>query len=60
VFLNGAAFAIVGGLIVWFFIPDKERDLEAEDARFKAYLEENGFDMRCYGEGQVRQPRIIA
>ena len=33
VFLIGAAFAIVGGLIAWFLIPDKERDLESEDAR---------------------------
>ncbi|OBT88790.1 hypothetical protein VE02_03123 [Pseudogymnoascus sp. 03VT05] len=59
VFLIGAAFAIVGDLIAWFFIPDKERDLEAEDARFKAYLEENGFDTSCYGERQVGQPRSI-
>ncbi|KFY33666.1 hypothetical protein V494_07426 [Pseudogymnoascus sp. VKM F-4513 (FW-928)] len=60
VFLIGAAFAMVGGLIAWFLIPDKESDLEAEDARFKAYLEENGFDTSCYGEGQAIQPRAIA
>lgn len=54
VFLIGAAFAIVGGLFAWFLIPDKERDLETEDARFKAYLEENGLDASCYGEVQVR------
>lgn len=44
VFLIGAAFALVGGLIAWFFIPDKERDLESEDARFHEYLAENGYD----------------
>lgn len=25
-------------------IPDKERDLEDEDAKFRAYLAEHGFD----------------
>ena len=43
VFLIGAAFAAVGGLISWFLIPDREKDLESEDARFRAYLKENGF-----------------
>jgi hypothetical protein len=43
VFLIGAAFAMVGGIISWVFIPDKEKDLESEDARFRAYLLENGY-----------------
>lgn len=43
VFLIGAAFASTGGLIAWFLIPDRERDLEGEDARFRAYLEAKGF-----------------
>ncbi|KAK3663072.1 hypothetical protein LTR22_005981 [Elasticomyces elasticus] len=43
VFLIGAAFAATGGLIAWFLIPDRERDLESEDARFRAYLEANGY-----------------
>lgn len=43
VFLIGAGFAAVGGLIAWFFIPDKEKDLESEDAQFRAYLEQNGY-----------------
>jgi MFS family permease len=34
IFLIGAAVAAVGGLISWFVIPDKERGLESEDARF--------------------------
>ena len=50
VFLIGSAFAVVGGLIAWFLIPDKERDLESEDARFRLYLEEKGYDMSFYGE----------
>lgn len=44
VFLIGAAFAMVGCLLTWFLIPDKEKDLESEDARFRAYLEENGYE----------------
>lgn len=43
VFLIGSAFAVVGGLIVWFVIPDREMDLESEDAKFRAYLAENGY-----------------
>ena len=48
-FLIGAAFAAVGGIISWFLIPDKEKDLESEDARFRVYLEENGYS-GVYGE----------
>lgn len=59
VFLIGAAFAIVGGIISWVFIPDKERDLESEDVRFKAFLEENGFDTSCYGETVVEQSKSL-
>jgi MFS family permease len=44
VFLIGAAFAMVGGIIAWVFIPDRERDLENEDAKFQAYLAENGYE----------------
>ncbi|PVH75796.1 MFS general substrate transporter [Cadophora sp. DSE1049] len=50
VFLIGSAFAVVGGLIAWFLIPDKERDLESEDVRFRLYLEEKGYDTSFYGE----------
>lgn len=60
VFLIGSAFAVVGGLIAWFLIPDKEKDLESEDVRFKAYLEEHGFDTSCYGESLVEQTRTTA
>lgn len=43
VFLIGSAFAIVGGLIAWFLIPDRERDLENEDQKFRDYLAEHGY-----------------
>ena len=54
-FLIGAAFALVGGLISWFLIPDKERDLESEDKRFREFLEANGYDTMGYGESIVSQ-----
>ncbi|KAJ5462096.1 uncharacterized protein N7458_003648 [Penicillium daleae] len=53
VFLIGAAFTVVGGLIAWFLIPDMSRELETEDARFRAYLQENGYDIDLYGEALV-------
>ena len=60
VFLIGSAVALVGGLIAWFLIPDKERELESEDVRFRAYLEEHGFDTSCYGESLIEQTKTTA
>lgn len=57
VFVIGAAFTVVGGLIAWFMIPDMSRELETEDARFRAYLEENGYTVSQYGEALVIDPR---
>lgn len=45
VFLIGAAFAAIGGIIAWTLIPNKELDLEDEDAKFRVYLLEHGFDI---------------
>lgn len=53
VFLIGSAFTVVGGLIAWFMIPDMSRELETEDARFKAYLAENGYDVALYQKNQL-------
>ncbi|OOQ88920.1 inorganic phosphate transporter [Penicillium brasilianum] len=53
VFLIGAAFTVVGGLIAWFLIPDMSRELETEDARFKAHLQEHGYDIDLYGDALV-------
>lgn len=43
VFLIGAAFAMVGGIISWYLIPDRDRNMETEDALFREYLAQNGF-----------------
>ncbi|WPH04629.1 Hypothetical protein R9X50_00752200 [Acrodontium crateriforme] len=53
VFLIGAAFAAVGGLIAWTLIPNREKDLESEDARFRAYLTEHGYD-GVFGESLAK------
>ena len=42
-FLIVAAFAAIGGIISWVMIPDKERDLKSEDARFREYLAADGY-----------------
>lgn len=55
VFLIGAGFAAVGGIISWTLIPDKEKDLESEDVRFRAYLEEHGYETTFYDEGLVAE-----
>jgi len=59
VFLIGAAFAMVGGLISWLLIPDRERDLESEDARFRAYLESAGYS-GAFGESLEKEIKTTA
>ncbi|BCS17216.1 uncharacterized protein APUU_10044S [Aspergillus puulaauensis] len=49
VFLIGSAFTIVGGIIAWWLIPDMQRELESEDIKFRAYLEDNGYDAAGLG-----------
>ncbi|KAK7457098.1 hypothetical protein VKT23_010400 [Stygiomarasmius scandens] len=44
IFLIGAAISVVGTLVVYFFIPDRDRQLESEDKLFKEYLEQHGWD----------------
>ncbi|KAI5199394.1 major facilitator superfamily transporter [Aureobasidium subglaciale] len=44
VFLVGSAISLVGTLVVWFMIPSYNKELETEDARFRAFLQENGHD----------------
>jgi hypothetical protein len=47
-------------LISWFLIPDKERDLESEDLRFREFLGANGYDTSFYGESLVEQVKSTA
>lgn len=59
VFLIGAGFAATGGIISWTLIPDREKDLEDEDAKFRAYLEANGYD-GSFGESLVEEVKSTA
>lgn len=59
VFLIGAAFAAVGGILSWTLIPDRSRDLEDEAAYFRAYLAEHGFDTE-FGEHLERELKNTA
>ena len=54
VFLIGAAFAATGGIISYTLIPDRDKDLESEDAKFRAYLEEHGFSTE-FGESLEKE-----
>lgn len=59
VFLIGAAFAATGAIVSHLLIPNRERDLEAEDARFRAYLEENGY-AGVFGESLEKELKTTA
>lgn len=50
VFLIGSGVVLVGALATYLLIPEMDRDLNVEDAAFKAYLEENGWDTSSMGE----------
>jgi hypothetical protein len=51
VFLISSGFAICGSLIAWFLLPDRSRELETEDARFRGELIARGYYPEAFGEG---------
>jgi hypothetical protein len=43
-------FAIISALMAWFLLPECGQDaIEEEDARFKQYLMDNGYDTSAMG-----------
>lgn len=50
VFLIGSGFALTGSLISWFLIPDRSRELNDEDERFRKELIDRGYDPDAFGE----------
>jgi MFS family permease len=60
VFLIGSGFAALGGIIAWTLIPDRSRDLEGEDARFREYLQQHGYSTEGFGESLVAQVKRSA
>ncbi|KZF21236.1 MFS general substrate transporter [Xylona heveae TC161] len=59
IFLIGSAISVVGTLIVWFLIPNHPKELEDQDTRFRAYLEENGYDVSQIGLPQSKPQREV-
>jgi MFS family permease len=54
-FLIGSSFALVGGLIAWFVVPDMSAQLDDEDDAWKAYLADNGWEAD-WGDQVSRDP----
>lgn len=59
VFLIGAGFAMTGAVITWFLVPDMDRELESEDAKFRRYLEEHGYH-GVFGEEQKEDVATVS
>ncbi|KAM0265690.1 hypothetical protein ACHAQJ_000124 [Trichoderma viride] len=58
-FLIGSAFAVLGALVAFFVIPDVSRRLEDEDAAWKAYLADHGFEA-TWGDKETKEPpRVV-
>lgn len=52
-FLVGSGIAIFSGIIAWFYLPEIGPDgLEEEDAAFREYLIQNGYDVSTLGTKQ--------
>ncbi|KAK9491674.1 major facilitator superfamily domain-containing protein [Lipomyces doorenjongii] len=43
-FFIGSSISVLGTMVVIFLIPNHPATLEEEDSKFRAYLEENGYD----------------
>ncbi len=57
-FLIGSAFAVLGALIAFFVIPDVSRNLEDDDAAWKVYLADNGWDA-TWGDSTTQDPQGV-
>ena len=51
-FLIGAGFAVLGGLVAWFVIPDVSARLGDEDEAWRVFLEEQGWRAE-WGNGEA-------
>ncbi|KAJ4861865.1 sugar transporter domain-containing protein [Trichoderma breve] len=54
-FLIGSAFAVLGALVAYFVIPDVSRRLDDDDAAWKVYLADHGWDA-TWGDGETKDP----
>ena len=54
-FLVGSAFAVFGAFVAFFVIPDVSRNLDDDDAAWKVYLADNGWDAQ-WGDTETKDP----
>lgn len=54
-FLIGSAFAVLGAIIAFFVIPDVSRRLDDDDAAWKVYLADHGWEA-TWGDNETRDP----
>lgn len=54
-FLIGSAFAVVGALVAFFVIPDVSRRLDDDDAAWKVYLADHGWEA-TWGDHETKDP----
>ena len=54
-FLIGSAFAVLGAAVALFVIPDVSRNLEDDDAAWKVYLADHGWEA-TWGDSETRDP----
>jgi hypothetical protein len=57
-FLIGSAFAALGAIIVYFVIPDVSRRLEDDDADWKVYLADHGWEA-TWGDSVTVDPKGV-
>lgn len=57
-FLIGSAFAVLGGLVAFFVIPDVSRRLEDDDEAWKVYLADHGWEA-TWGDAETRDPKGV-
>lgn len=54
-FLIGSGFAVLGAIIAFFVIPDVSKRLDDDDAAWKVYLADHGWDA-TWGDTETKDP----
>jgi hypothetical protein len=54
-FLIGSAFSALGAIVAYFAIPDASRNLDDEDAAWKAHLASHGWEA-TWGDAETKDP----
>ena len=57
-FLIGSGFAVIGALVAFFVIPDVSRRLDDDDAAWKVYLADHGWQA-TWGDNETKDPNGV-